>query len=310
VTYVQVTGGNEWVGPSIGYSAALRSDGSIIGWGDCFFGVCTAPALPPGVTYVEIAGGARHLVARRSDGVVVAWGGWPDETPDEVPPLPSGLTYIDIEAGGYYGVARRSDGATIAWGEYYVGKRYLPALPEGLDYVGVEAANVGRYVGCSTCYPSFCVSDGSADSVRCLCGNDSSAGGGCDNSRATGGARLTSHGSVVPDRVVLEAQGVIRGALSLFLQGRSALGSPVVFGDGVRCIGGPLIRLATESADVHGSATYPGPAEPSIGARSAALGDLILPGTYRYYQVYYRDPDPSFCSPSTFNVSSAVMVAW
>jgi hypothetical protein len=49
-----------------------------------------------------------------------------------------------------------------------------------------------------------------------------------------------------------------------------------------------------------------------LSARSAALGDLIQPGTFRYYQAWYRDPDPSFCTPSpaTFNTSNAVLVAW
>ena len=32
------------------------------------------PALPGGLTYVEIAAGGHHTVARRSDGSVVAWG--------------------------------------------------------------------------------------------------------------------------------------------------------------------------------------------------------------------------------------------
>ena len=45
---------------------------------------------------------------------------------------------------------------------------------------------------------------------------------------------------------------------------------------------------------------------------SASLGDPIAPGTPRYYQTYYRDPDPAFClpSPSNFNASNAVTVNW
>ena len=37
-------------------------------------GQCTVPALPPGPTYVGIACGSAHTIARRSDGSVVAWG--------------------------------------------------------------------------------------------------------------------------------------------------------------------------------------------------------------------------------------------
>ena len=49
----------------------------------------------------------------------------------------------------------------------------------------------------------------------------------------------------------------------------------------------------------------------TIAAFDGALGDAISPGSYRYYQVYYRDADPEFCKlRATFNASNAVMVAW
>jgi hypothetical protein len=32
------------------------------------------PALPPGLSYVQVAASSRHAVARRSDGSAVAWG--------------------------------------------------------------------------------------------------------------------------------------------------------------------------------------------------------------------------------------------
>jgi hypothetical protein len=109
---------------------------------------------------------------------------------------------------------------------------------------------------------------------------------------------------------VLIARGEVDSALSIFLQGRSVLASPASFGDGMRCIGGTLARIGVKTA-VAGAAFYPGAGDPSISARSAALGDLILPGTFRYYQVYYRDLDAGFCNPSaTFNASNAVMVRW
>ena len=54
-----------------------------------------------------------------------------------------------------------------------------------------------------------------------------------------------------------------------------------------------------------------GPNDPSVSARSAALGDPIPHGSFRYYQVAYRDADPGYCRPAaTFNASNAVMVAW
>ncbi len=48
-------------------------------------------------------------------------------------------------------------------------------------------------------------------------------------------------------------------------------------------------------------------------ARSAALGDPIAPGTQRYYQIYYSDPDANFCAApfgNDWNVSSGAIVNW
>ena len=78
---------------------ARRSDGSVVAWGDNYYGQCNVPALPAGLTYVEVAAGGCHTVARRSDGSVVAWGS-NDYGQCNVPALPAGLTYVEVAAGG------------------------------------------------------------------------------------------------------------------------------------------------------------------------------------------------------------------
>jgi hypothetical protein len=160
-------------------------------------------------------------------------------------------------------------------------------------------------------FSSFCAGDGTAGGVPCPCSNFGASGHGCENSAATGGALLAASGTVNPDTVLMQSSNELPSVTSILLQGNALAGTPVTFGDGVRCVGGSLKRLYVVSA-VGGVATMPPAGGPSITARSAALGDPIAAGSQRHYQVYYRDPNTTFClpSPSNYNVSSAVTVNW
>ena len=157
----------------------------------------------------------------------------------------------------------------------------------------------------------FCFGDGSA-AASCPCANPGAAGHGCDNSAGTGGARLTSSGTTSPDTLVLTSSGELPASLSIFLQGDASVPVGVPFGDGLRCVAGSLKRLYAKNA-VGGGVGAPGPGDPPISARSAALGDPIAPGSTRYYQVYYRDPNQGFCpapAGDTFNVGNGLAIVW
>jgi ribosomal protein L14 len=123
------------------HSLARRSDGSVVAWGDNSSGQCNVLALPPGSSYVEVAGGWNHTVARRSDGSVVAWG---DNSYGQgsVPALPPGLSYVEVAAGGLHSVARRSDGSVVAWGDNSYGQCNVLALPPGLSYVEIAGGGL------------------------------------------------------------------------------------------------------------------------------------------------------------------------
>jgi hypothetical protein len=295
------------------HSVARCDDGSVHAWGDDSHGQCNVPALPPGQGYVQIAAGAEHTLARRTDGTIVAWGNNQDGQCN-VPVLPAGLTYVDVAAGLYHSAARRSDGVVLRWGHCGYDACEAPSEPAGFSYVQLAAGGtlcVGSYVGCPTCAAPLCLGDGSFGSVPCPCANSGLPGRGCDNSFMTGGAHLVLSGIVNPVTIVLSVSGTPPSVFGVFLQGSALLGAPIVFGDGLRCIGGALKRLAVKGAS-GGAASYPQAGDASISARSAELGDPIAHGSYRYYQVYYRDSDPAFCNPlpANFNMSNGVTIAW
>ena len=160
-------------------------------------------------------------------------------------------------------------------------------------------------------YAPFCEGDGTSP-VACPCGNTGSAGRGCENSAGTGGALLTASGWTSPDTLVLRSAAMPPSATTIFLQGDGAIVGGVVFGDGVRCVGGGLVRLYVETA-VGGHASAPGPGDPQITTRSALAGDPIAIASTRWYQAYYRDPDAAFCPPpagDTWNVTNGIAVVW
>ena len=189
----------------------------------------------------------------------------------------------------------------------------MNAMPDDCDILlgtSLDANANGVPDECQQGGIPFCFGDGTVD--PCPCFNDGGPGRGCANSGAgSTGALLQSSGTTVPDTVVLSASGERPTALSIFLQGDVRLTRPVAFGDGLRCAAGSLKRLSVKNA-VGGVATYPESGDPSVSARSAALGDPIPSGALRVYQTYYRDANTGFCpNPgSTFNATQAIQLAW
>jgi Tol biopolymer transport system component len=157
----------------------------------------------------------------------------------------------------------------------------------------------------------FCFGDGTQP-VPCPCANSGAPGSGCENSAGSGGALLWLTGFAEPDSTQLIVAGMTSNPLTVFLQGDVELAPAVHFGDGLRCAGGNLKRLYTKTG-FGGSASVPGFGDLPLGLRSAALGDPLLPGASRCYQVYYRDSSAGFCpapAGDLWNISNGVRVLW
>ena len=216
--------------------------------------------------------------------------------------------------------AQDPNGNALRWGTLY-NFRFDADAPPVAGSVTIGTFTVAGSVAIAADVPGpsgapgeiLCSGDGlDPAAAPCPCANAGAPQHGCANSQVAAGARLASSGTASPDTVVLTASGELPTALSIFLQGDQALSPGVPFGDGVRCAGGTLRRLASLNA-VGGTVSFPGPGDPSITARSAALGDPIAPGSSRWYQTYYRDPDLGFCpapAGDSWNVTNALRIAW
>jgi hypothetical protein len=159
--------------------------------------------------------------------------------------------------------------------------------------------DMGAYETQGPAYLSFC-DDTDGSLASCPCGNPGAPDTGCDVKQATGGVgldvllqetepqnRVTLVGSgfklsATPTAIVLRAPGLDPNA-------------PVVFGDGLRCVGVPLVRLA---------ATFS-----VTGISNHTLGHGAMSGDW-YYQLWFRNTLAAFCTPDAFNLSNGRVITW
>jgi len=131
----------------------------------------------------------------------------------------------------------------------------------------------------------------------CPCGNGAGPMEGCANSANVGAFLYTTgSGSVSLDDFGLECVQLPPNKPSLAFTGESMVN--LSFGDGIRCVGGPIKRLYVVSSDGSGFAAWP----PSLSAQGGWTS-----GDTRWMQIWYRDAMGSPCGGG-FNVSSGVEV--
>jgi len=154
----------------------------------------------------------------------------------------------------------------------------------------------------------FCFGDhGSGTPCPCYNRNDGSVpGSGCANGVFASGAQLTGSGfaSVSADSLVLTTTGLEPNNSGLYFQGDNDLSPGVIWGDGLRCVGGALERLQVRFADTTGTSFT------TIGI-SAKAGNVTA-GSKKRYQCWYRtnlDP-PCGAGVNDFNSSNGYSVIW
>ena len=74
------------------FCLAIRSDGSLVAWGQNTYGQCNVPA---GNNYTQISAGGSYALAIRSDGSLAAWG---SNTQGQCN-VPGGNNYAQVSAG-------------------------------------------------------------------------------------------------------------------------------------------------------------------------------------------------------------------
>ncbi|MBK7874219.1 MAG: hypothetical protein IPJ77_00430 [Planctomycetes bacterium] len=197
-------------------------------------------------------------------------------------------------------VASNTDGATLSFG--HDGKLALRLnFTDGTSAIVVERLVPGGLV------TPFCFGDGldAAHTTNCPCGNTGAAGNGCGNSVVASGANLSTTGTTGLDTIALQGSGMPASVSCIYLQGTAL--DDAVFGDGVRCTGGTLLRLRTRT-NVSGASAFPDSTDTiTLSARGG-----VSPGSgaVRYYQTYYRNSAALYCPPETFNVTNGIVILW
>jgi hypothetical protein len=183
----------------------------------------------------------------------------------------------------------------------------------GLDVGALTGWTLEGTDNAATNGAAFCAGDNLDPNVTtdCPCSNFGGAGRGCASSFNAAGAGLTASGSTALDNVVLTADGVNTTGNAIFMRGDVSNVVGVVFGDGVRCVDGTLIRR-TKPISSPNVATFPAPADTVTLSTGWGAANSTPPGSgiTAHYMAYYRNAAAAFCPPETFNGTNGWIITW
>jgi hypothetical protein len=151
----------------------------------------------------------------------------------------------------------------------------------------------------------YCFGDGTG--TACPCANTSAAADkeGCLHSLGTGGRLRTSGiARITEDTFRLDGSRMPNSS-ALYFQGTTQAngGAGAVFGDGLRCVAGGVVRLGTQT-NVNGASIYP-----EVGDTAVSVASALTAGATRNYQVWFRNA-AAFCNAETFNLTNGASVVW
>ncbi len=109
------------------HSVALKTDGSLVSWGNDLFGQVSN--TPTGNDFAQMAGGKSFSAAVRTDGSLVVWGA---DSSGQISNTPPGKDFAQIAAGTEHVLALRTDGSVVGWGDDSFGQASL--VPPGISF--------------------------------------------------------------------------------------------------------------------------------------------------------------------------------
>lgn len=189
------------------------------------------------------------------------------------------------------------------------GVAYIPGL-RGSFSCGDQPASTGSHIFGGTASPLVATPYCFGLDATCPCANRGFGEAGCETSFATGGGQLVMSGtpSVVGDTLTLDALGLPPAGTAIVFQGTSsvgALGAGAVFGDGLRCAGGAVLRLGSKTVSLGVASFGAGAGDPPL----SSTGAIPPTGGVRFYQVWFRNA-AAYCTSSTFNLTHGLEIVW
>jgi hypothetical protein len=177
---------------------------------------------------------------------------------------------------------------------------------DGRKDLAVVAYNTDFVTVLLQCPPdpiAYCFGDGSGPA--CPCASVGIAGRGCPNSAFGSGAQLVASGfSRASNDSLRLTMSSTPNAVGLFIQATSPSSMP--FGDGLLCVTGGAVRLGVVFT-TGASATLPNLSNPTP---LHALGAIPPGGGTYFYQAWYRDTNPTFCTQALFNLTNGLVATW